>query len=206
MKRITVFCGARPGTKNVFIEQATTLGKSLAKQDIELVYGGADLGLMGALANGALSEKGKVIGILPDFLQTREIAHQNLTELIVVKSMHERKTKMNELCDGIIALPGGFGTIEELFEVLTWVQLGLQNKPIGVLNIEGYFDPLITFIQSMVTNGFLREIDEELLIVSDNIDDLLSKMKNYSSPQIKNLICLSASFPKIIPLLTHRCD
>jgi len=186
MNSITVFCGARTGTKNIFIEQATALGKSLAKQDIKLVYGGADLGLMGAVANGALSEKGKVIGVLPDFLQSREIAHKGLTELIIVESMHERKTKMNELCDGIIALPGGFGTIEELFEILTWVQLGLQNKPIGILNIEGYFDSLITFIQSMVENGFLREIDENLLIVRDNIDDLLNEMKNYSTPPIKN--------------------
>ncbi|MFT6244362.1 MAG: hypothetical protein ACJAXI_001128 [Crocinitomicaceae bacterium] len=100
--------------------------------------------------------------------------------------MHERKTKMNDLCDGIIALPGGFGTIEELFETLTWVQLGLQNKPIGILNIGGYYDALITFIQTMVTSGFLREIDKKLLIVKDNIDDLLSEMKNYSTPPIKN--------------------
>jgi|TARA_B110000908_G_C10066658_1_gene363156 uncharacterized protein (TIGR00730 family) len=186
MKRITVFCGARTGTENVYIEQATALGKTLSKQNIELIYGGADLGLMGAVANGALSENGKVIGVIPEFLQTREIGHQNLTELIIVKSMHERKTKMNDLCDGIIALPGGFGTIEELFETLTWVQLGLQNKPIGILNIGGYYDALITFIQTMVTSGFLREIDKKLLIVEGNIDDLLSKMKNYSTPPIKN--------------------
>jgi len=188
LKRITVFCGARTGTDAVFIEQATALGKTLAKNDIELVYGGADLGLMGAVANGALSENGKVIGVLPSFLQTREIAHQNLTELIIVKSMHERKTKMNELCDGIVALPGGFGTLEELFEILTWVQLGLQNKPIGILNIDGYFDSLIAFIQTMVSKDFLRGVDENLLIVSDNIDDLLSKMKNYSTPAIKNIM------------------
>lgn len=187
MKKITVFCGARSGADINFIEQATALGRTLAKQDIELIYGGADLGLMGAVANGALSENGKVIGVLPDFLQTREIAHKNLSELIIVKSMHERKTKMNELCDGIIALPGGFGTIEELFETLTWVQLGLQNKPIGILNVGGYYDSLITFIQSMITNGFLREVDEELLIVHDNIDDLLDAMKNYSTPPIKNI-------------------
>ena len=173
MKRSTVFCGARTGTENVYIEQATALGKTLAKQNIELIYGGADLGLMGAVANGALSENGKVIGVIPEFLQTREIGHQNLTELIIVKSMHERKTKMNDLCD-------------ELFETLTWVQLGLQNKPIGILNIGGYYDALITFIQTMVTSGFLREIDKKLLIVEGNIDDLLSKMKNYSTPPIKN--------------------
>ena len=186
MKKITVFCGAREGTGNAYMEQARILGKTLAKQNIELVYGGADLGLMGAVANGALSENGKVIGIIPEFLQTREIGHQGLTELIVVKSMHERKTKMNELADGLIALPGGFGTIEELFETLTWVQLGLQNKPIGILNIDGYYDSLIAFIQTMVTSGFLREVDEQLLIIRDNIDDLLSEMKNYASPPIKN--------------------
>jgi uncharacterized protein (TIGR00730 family) len=188
MKRITVFCGAREGTESVYIEQAAALGKTLAKQNIGLVYGGADLGLMGAVANGALSEKGEVIGVIPEFLQTREIGHKNLTELIIVKSMHERKTKMNDLGDGIIALPGGFGTIEELFETLTWVQLGLQNKPIGVLNIGGYYNSLIAFIQTMVNSEFLREIDEKLLIVRDNIDDLLSEMKNYSTPPIKNQI------------------
>lgn len=188
MKKITVFCGARAGSESSYIEQATALGKALAKENIDVIYGGAELGLMGALADGALSENGHVIGILPSFLETREIAHQNLTELIVVGSMHERKTKMNELCDGIIALPGGFGTIEELFETLTWVQLGLQNKPIGVLNIEGYFDALISFIDKMITSGFLREVDKNLLIVRDNIDELMTEMKNYSSPPIKNQV------------------
>ncbi|MFT5861321.1 MAG: hypothetical protein ACI865_003445 [Flavobacteriaceae bacterium] len=186
MKSITVFCGSSSGTNNHFIEQAALLGKSFAAQGITLVYGGADIGLMGAIANGTLDGNGKVIGVLPAFLQTREIAHQKLTELIIVKSMHERKTKMNELSDGTIALPGGFGTIEELFEILTWVQLGLQNKPIGLLNIDGYFDALITFIQTMVTNGFLRETDADLLIVRDNIEELLAEMKNYKCPPIKN--------------------
>ena len=186
MKRITVFCGSSTGTNPRFTEQATSLGKSMADQGIALVYGGADLGLMGAVANGALNANGQVIGVLPEFLQTREIAHQNLTELIIVKSMHERKTKMNDLSDGIIALPGGFGTIEELFEILTWVQLGLQNKPIGVLNVDGYFDSLITFIQSMVTSGFLRATDAELLIVKDDVHALLEAMKNYECPPIKN--------------------
>lgn len=188
MKSITVFCGARSGNNPQFAQQASALGKALAEQKITVVYGGADLGLMGAIANGALDANGKVIGVLPDFLQTREIAHQNLTELIVVQSMHERKMKMNELSDGIIALPGGFGTLEELFEILTWVQLGLQNKPIGVLNINGYYDSLQAFVQSMVTNGFLREVDQELLIVRDNIDDLIEAMQAYQLPPIKNQV------------------
>ena len=160
----------------------------MAEQDITLVYGGADLGLMGAVANGALDANGKVIGVLPDFLQTREIAHQNLTELIIVNSMHERKMKMNELSDGIIALPGGFGTLEELFEILTWVQLGLQNKPIGILNMDGYYDSLMNFIDTMITSGFLRAIDKELLIVRDKIEDLLAAMQNYAQPPIKNQV------------------
>ena len=188
MKRITVFCGARLGSDESYEQQATALGIALANQNIGLVYGGADLGLMGAVSNGALSENGEVIGILPKFLQNREIAHKELTELILVDSMHERKTKMNDLCDGIIALPGGIGTLEELFEIMTWVQLGLQNKPIGILNVNNYYESLIAFIDNMISSGFLRAVDKELLIVSDDIEDLLNQMKNYTSPAIKNQI------------------
>lgn len=188
MNSITVFCGAREGNDQGFGEQAKALGKAMATHGITLIYGGADLGLMGAVANGALDANGKVIGVLPDFLQTREIAHQNLTELIIVNSMHERKMKMNELSDGIIALPGGFGTLEELFEILTWVQLGLQNKPIGILNMNGYYDSLIDFIDNMISSGFLRAIDKELLIVRDNIEELLTAMQNYAQPPIKNQV------------------
>jgi uncharacterized protein (TIGR00730 family) len=188
MKSITVFCGARTGNNPDFAKQASVLGRRMAEKDITLVYGGADLGLMGAVANGALAANGKVIGVLPEFLKTREIAHQSLSELITVDSMHERKMKMNELSDGIIALPGGFGTLEELFEILTWVQLGLQNKPIGILNLDGYYDSLMSFIDTMITSGFLRAIDKELLIVHDNIDDLLTAMENYAQPAIKNQV------------------
>lgn len=188
MNSITVFCGAREGSDQEFAQQARALGQAMAKRGITLVYGGADLGLMGAVANGALNANGKAIGVLPDFLQTREIAHQNLTELIIVNSMHERKMKMNELSDGIIALPGGFGTLEELFEILTWVQLGLQNKPIGILNMNGYYDSLIDFIDNMISSGFLRAIDKELLIVRDNIEELLTAMQNYAQPPIKNQV------------------
>lgn len=188
MKNITVFCGSQKGTNTTFEEQASLLGKSLAERNIGLVYGGADIGLMGAVANGALLAGGNVIGVLPEFLQTREIAQQNLTELIVVRSMHERKMKMNELSDGIIALPGGFGTLEELFEILTWVQLGLQNKPIGILNVDGYYDLLIGFVDSMVSNGFLRAEDQKLLIVRNTIEELLQAMDDYSLPDIKNKV------------------
>lgn len=188
MKRITIFCGSSFGTKEIFKDQAILLGKTLADQGIEIVYGGAKVGLMGAVADGALQEGGKVIGVLPNFLKSKEIAHLRLTELILVDSMHERKTKMNELCDGVIALPGGFGTLEELFEMLTWAQLGLHAKPIAVLNINGFYDPLLHMLQVMVENGFLKEINQKMLIVSDSIEDLLSQMNNYTAPTVTKWI------------------
>ncbi|MCF2873236.1 MULTISPECIES: TIGR00730 family Rossman fold protein [unclassified Tenacibaculum] len=182
MKRITIFCGSSFGTDNNFELQAKELGKKLALENIELVYGGANVGLMGAVANGALSNSGKVIGVLPTFLKSKEIAHTGLTELILVDSMHERKTKMNELCDGVIALPGGFGTMEELFEMLTWGQLGLHKKPIGILNINGFYNNLITFLDHMVTMGLLKERNRKMVLISDHIDELLTKMKTYQAP------------------------
>lgn len=128
MKSITVFCGSSFGTDKIYEEQAFLLGQTLAKQDIQLIYGGSQTGLMGTVANGALSENGKVTGVLPHFLQAKEIAHKNLTELVLVETMHERKTRMNELCDGVIVLPGGYGTLEEFFEMITWAQLGLHKN------------------------------------------------------------------------------
>lgn len=184
IRRITVFCGSSMGTEEKFKSQAIVLGQTLAKQNIELVYGGANVGLMGAVADGVLKAGGKVIGVLPDFLKSKEIAHKNLTELIVVDSMHDRKTKMNELCDGVIAMPGGFGTLEEFFEMLTWAQLGLHKKPIAILNIDGFYDPLIVLIQTMVDKGFLKEVNQQMLLISNNIDSLLNKMKNYNAPNV----------------------
>lgn len=177
MKNITVFCASRTGNDKLFENQATMLGQTLAKKNIKLIYGGANIGLMGAVANGALKENGKVIGVIPKFLETKEIAHQGLSELILVENMHERKTKMHELCDGIIALPGGLGTLKELFEMVTWSQLGLHKKPIGILNIGGYYDPIIEMIRTMVEKDILIKNDQDLLIVSDSIDDLLEKMR-----------------------------
>ncbi|WP_119792182.1 LOG family protein [Flavobacterium anhuiense] len=184
MKRITVFCASSFGTEKIYEEQAIALGRTLAEQNIELVYGGANVGLMGAVADGALHAGGKVIGVLPNFLRSKEIAHLGLTELILVESMHERKTKMNDLCDGVIALPGGFGTLEELFEMLTWAQLGLHKKPIAILNVNGFYDALITLLQTMTEKGLLKEVNREMLLVSDNIDDLLDQMKNYVAPTV----------------------
>jgi len=182
MKRVTVFCGSSCGTENIYEQQAALLGQTLAKRKIELVYGGANVGLMGAVANGVLSEGGKVIGVLPNFLKSKEIAHEHLSELIIVDSMHDRKSKMNELCDGVIALSGGFGTLEEFFEMLTWAQLGLHKKPIAILNIDGFYDSLNDLIQTMVDKGFLKEENQKMLLVSDNIEELLDKMENYVAP------------------------
>ncbi|AZA62577.1 LOG family protein [Chryseobacterium indoltheticum] len=184
MKSITVFCGSSFGSDEIYKEQAILLGQTLAKQNIQLIYGGANVGLMGAVADGVLQEGGKAIGVLPHFLQSKEIAHQDLTELILVETMHERKTKMNDLCDGVIVLPGGYGTLEEFFEMITWAQLGLHKKPIAILNINGFYDDLIKLVQNMVDKGFLKQINQEMLLVSDSIDELLEKMKNYRAPSV----------------------
>lgn len=188
MKRIAVFCGSSVGTDDIYKSQAQLLGKTLARQSIELVYGGAKVGLMGAVADGILSEGGKAIGVLPHFLKSKEVAHEHLTELILVDSMHERKTRMNELSDGVIALPGGYGTLEEFFEMLTWAQLGLHKKPIAVLNIDGFYDPLIVLTQSMVDKGFLKQVNQQMILVSDKIDELLNKMKHYIAPSVEKWI------------------
>lgn len=188
MNRISVFCGSSYGNERVYESQANLLGQRLAKEKIELVYGGANVGLMGALADGALKENGIVIGVLPRFLKSKEIAHEGLSELILVESLHERKTKMNELSDGVIALPGGFGTLEELFEMVTWGQLGLHAKPIGILNINGFYDHLINHQQKMVDQGFLKEINRNMVVIDKDIDELLFKMKTYQAPQVEKWI------------------
>jgi len=184
MKNITVFCGSSFGSDEIYKEQAALLGQTLAKQNIQLIYGGANVGLMGAVADGVLNSGGKAIGVLPHFLQSKEIAHQQLTELILVETMHERKTKMNDLCDGVIVLPGGYGTLEEFFEMITWAQLGLHKKPIAILNIDGFYDDLIKLIQTMVDKGFLKQVNREMLLISDTIDELLEMMRNYEAPTV----------------------
>ncbi|RAJ83403.1 hypothetical protein CLV59_103370 [Chitinophaga dinghuensis] len=179
MKRIAVYCGSSMGNDNIFREQAMLLGATLAQKGIGLVYGGARVGLMGAVADGALSEGGEVIGVLPHFLQQKELAHVGLSELILTDTMHERKAKMNELCDGVIALPGGFGTMEELYEMLTWGQLGLHNKPVGLLNTNGFYDALIALSVNMSANGFLSDANREMLLHSADIHLLLEQMEQY---------------------------
>ena len=188
MKRITIFCGSSFGTEKVYEEQAYLVGKTLAREKIDLVYGGAKIGLMGAVANGVLENEGIAIGVLPTFLKKVEISHEGLSELILVETMHQRKTKMDELSDGTIALPGGFGTLEEFFEMLTWAQLGLHKKPVALLNINGFYDDLLSFIQTMIDKGFLKQINRDMLLVNDNIEDLLQQMKNYQAPTVQKWI------------------
>jgi len=188
MKSVVVFCGSGDGNHAGFTSEAFLLGKKLAEQDIQLIYGGARIGVMGAVAEGALSRGGKAIGVIPHFLRTKEVAHEGLTELIVVPSMHERKMKMHELCDGIIALPGGFGTLEELFEVLTWAQLGLHQKPIGIMNTNGYYNHLLSLIDSMLQKEFITHHHRSLFVVSETVDELLQMMKAFIPPPIKKWI------------------
>ncbi|GAB3898738.1 TIGR00730 family Rossman fold protein [Spirosoma agri] len=166
------------------MKTAYELGHRLATDGIDLVYGGAKVGLMGAVADGALARGGRVIGVLPQFLQTKEIAHHGLTELILVESMHERKLKMHELSDGVIALPGGYGTLEEYFEMLTWGQLGLHKKPIALLNINGFYDGLLTLADTMVANGLLKPVNREMMLVSATLDNLLVQMTAYQAPLV----------------------
>lgn len=183
MKYISVFCGSSSGVEAIFIEQATLLGKTLAHRGYGIVYGGARVGLMGAVANGALNEEGEVIGVIPGFLQQKELEHTQLSRIHIVETMHERKAMMNELCDAVIALPGGYGTLEELFEMLTWGQLALHKKPVALLNVEGYYDPLVAMTEKMIEKGFLKKEYQDLLIVDDNIERLLYKMENFVPPK-----------------------
>lgn len=182
--KYTVFCGSSRGNKEEYVTGATALGEALAKKKIGVVYGGAKVGLMGAVADGALANGGEVIGVLPYFLADVELGHRGLTALYHVDTMHERKAKMDELSDGIIALPGGYGTLEEFFEVLTWGQLGLHKKPIALFNIAGFYDPLMQMIDSMVEQGFLKKENKEMIIISADIDDLLEQMNQYEAPKV----------------------
>ena len=188
MNQVAVFCGASAGTDTIYAQTGMQLGRELALCNIGIVYGGAKIGVMGAVADGALQAGGKVIGVIPHFLRTREVAHDTLTQLILVDSMHERKTRMHDLSDGFIALPGGFGTMEELFEILTWGQLGLHTKPIGLLNVNGFYDPLIAMARQMLNRGFLKQAHFDMLLTSDSIDDLLQKMESYRAPELPQWI------------------
>ncbi len=185
MKSIAVFCASSQGNSSVFAETAHQLGKMLAEKQITLVYGGGKLGLMGVVANATMENGGKVIGVIPRFLSSKEVAHEGITELIMVETMHERKLKMSDLCEGVIVLPGGFGTLDELAEMLTWAQLGLHQKPIGILNVDGYYDPLDNLFRSMEENGLLKTFNRKIALFADNLDDLFTLMENYRPVPVK---------------------
>lgn len=188
IERICVYCGSRPGNREPYAREAGRLGSLLADQQIELVYGGASVGIMGILAENVLKSGGRVTGVIPEDLVRKEVAHHALSELIVVSSMHERKARMAELSDGFIALPGGLGTLEELFEMLTWGQLGFHRKPIGILNVEGYFDHLISMLDHQVAEGFVREENRGMLMVHDEPEALLNRFRNYGPPDAEKWI------------------
>ena len=178
MKRISVFCGSNHGDKKIFTSAAQELGYLLAKNNIGMVYGGGHVGIMGKIADAMLSEGGEVIGVIPDFMVDKELAHQGATEIIITKSMHERKATMMRLSNGVIALPGGVGTLEELIETYTWLQLRIIDYPIGLLNTEGYYDPLITMLDKMTQHQFLKQIHRDRLLVSSDPQALLEKIMN----------------------------
>lgn len=185
MKSIAVYCGSSIGANEAYKKQAILLGELLAKKQITLIYGGASVGIMGTVADAVLANGGKVIGVLPTLLARREIAHQNLTEMIRVETMHERKAKMMELADGFIALPGGPGTLEEFFEVFTWNQIGLLQKPCGILNINGYYDKLVELFDHMVTEQFVQERARNVFFVDGDHENLLKKMYTFVPPAVK---------------------
>jgi uncharacterized protein (TIGR00730 family) len=182
--KLCVFCGSSSGRESVYTGLAVQLAQELAQRNIGIVYGGGRVGLMGALADAALAAGGQVIGVMPQALIDREIAHRGLTELRVVGSMHERKALMAELADGFIALPGGIGTLEELFEVWSWAQLGFHRKPCGLLDVDGFFDPLIQFLDHLVTAGFVRPAHRAMLLLATSPADLLSQFAGYEAPKV----------------------
>jgi uncharacterized protein (TIGR00730 family) len=182
MKSIAVFCASARGVKDLYFDAAKKAGGTLASEGVGVIFGGSKLGLMGAVADGALENGGEVIGVLPTFMRKKELEHKGLTELIFVESMHERKLKMHDLSDGVIALPGGFGTFEELFEMLTWAQLGLHTKPIGILNVAGYYDKLLEMFEHMTEAGLLRQSCKDMVIVAEEMPELLTKMRRYKAP------------------------
>ena len=181
MNRICVYCGSSHGKRPIYTELAQKLGRLLAERDLGLVYGGGSVGLMGEIADEVLAAGGEVIGIIPAVLTRKELLHEGCTELHRVGSMHERKALMEQLADGFIALPGGYGTMDELFEIITWAQLGLHRKPIGLLNCDRYYDQLVAFLLNTVNEGFVREHQQHLLLQDDDPARLLDRMQAYQA-------------------------
>lgn len=188
MKRVCVYCGSSPGRQPAYLEAARNLGLEFVRREIGLVYGGASIRMMGEIADTVLNNGGEVIGVMPQALVDKEVSHEGLTELKVVRSMHERKATMAELSDGFIALPGGLGTVEELFEILTWSQLGFHTKPSALLNVIGYYDLLSAFIDHSVKEQFVHELHRQLLIIKKQPVSLLDAMEDYQPPKVNKWI------------------
>jgi hypothetical protein len=186
MQSIVVYCGSNPGKKALYAEAAYELGVALAKRKIKLIYGGGNMGLMGRVADGAMDNAGFVTGIIPNFLAKLEVAHKTLSELHFVDTMHERKAKMVSMSDGVVALPGGYGTFDELFEILTWAQLRIFHGPVGLLNVNGFYDLLLLQLDKMVEEGFLRPDNRALLVVAEDPATLLEKMEAFRLQNAEN--------------------
>lgn len=182
--RVCVFCGSRPGARPVFVESARALAASLVSGGHELVYGGASVGTMGAIADRALELGGTVRGVIPSWLDTQEITHRGLAELVITSSMHERKQRMSDLADAYVAMPGGFGTFDELFEVLTWAQIGIHQKPIGLLDVEGYFQPLMAMVAHGEREGFIAKEHVDLILVEREPAALLERLARYEPKDV----------------------
>jgi len=188
MKNIAVFCGSSLGFKDVYKNDAIKLGLHFTENNIGMVYGGGKIGMMGVIADTIIDNKGEVIGVIPGLLRQEEVAHTNITEMIVTKTMSKRKVKISKLVDGYIALPGGFGTLDEIFEALTLGQLGIEQKPVGILNTNGFFNHLISQLDVMVTEGYLKQSNKDMLLISESVEDLISKMLNYHAPTMEKVI------------------
>jgi len=184
IRRLAVFCGSNPGARPEYVEGARALGRLLCQRRVGVVYGGSSVGLMAALAETVLEEGGDIIGVIPKMLVEREVAHRALSDLRIVDSMHERKALMAELSDGFVALPGGIGTLEEFFEIWTWAQLGVHDKPCGLLNIAGYFDPLLEFLDRAVAEKFVRDVHRSMVIVESEPEALLRRFESYIAPKV----------------------
>lgn len=184
LRRLCVYCGSSRGRSGLFAEAAAALGRELAAREIGLVYGGGNVGLMGVLADAALAGGGEVIGVIPQALQEKELGHAGLAALHVVNSMHERKQLMADLSDGFMALPGGVGTLEELFETFTWLQLGFHQKPVGLLNVAGFYDGLVDFVRHLRSEGFLKPEHERCLLVDSDARTLLDQMRAFEAPRL----------------------
>jgi uncharacterized protein (TIGR00730 family) len=183
MKAVAVYCGANSGLDEIYTRAANAAGAALAKRELALVYGGGNVGLMGTIADAVIAAGGQAIGVMPEFLIVRELAHPNI-QLHRVQTMHERKAKMLELSDGVIALAGGLGTLDELFEALTWLQLGQIKHPIGLLDTQGFYQPLLTMIRHLCEQGFVRREHLEMICVSADVDELLDKMARFEAPDV----------------------